>query len=138
MQLRRGDDWLPYALLLAKAEGRDLREVRMPQGSAWLTGHGANFTLTAGQRKVIQAITLRYFVGERIRATTEIVYHAARSAFAVADDAGINSVATYLWAIGDGYGTGRLSEMASALVRAAVDHDLQVSTLRRERRPQSW
>jgi O-acetyl-ADP-ribose deacetylase (regulator of RNase III) len=112
------------ALLEGKPEG-------LPQGSAWLTGQGADFTFTAGQRKVIQAITLRYFDGERIRATTEIVYHAARSAFAVADQAGIDSVATYLWAIRDGYGTARPAEMASALVRVAVDHEPHASSLRR-------
>jgi O-acetyl-ADP-ribose deacetylase (regulator of RNase III) len=77
----------------------------LPQGSAWLTGgQDSEFALTAGKRKVI---TLRYFNGERIRAAPEIVYHAARSAFAVADAAGVGSVATYLWAIRDGYGTAR-------------------------------
>ena len=58
--------------------------------------------MTAGNRKVIQAITLRYVDGEPIRETPEIVYHAARSAFAQADGEGIDSVATYLWAIRDG------------------------------------
>ncbi len=78
----------------------------LPQGSAWLTGSaGEGFALTAGKRQVIQAITLRYFNNERIRATPEIVYHAARASFAVADGAGIDRVATYLWAIRDGYGT---------------------------------
>jgi hypothetical protein len=70
------------ALLQGHADG-------LPQGSAWLTADGAEFTLTAGKRKLIQAITLRYFDHERIRATPEIVYHAARSAFAMADKAGI-------------------------------------------------
>jgi hypothetical protein len=77
--------------------------------------------LTAGKRQVIQAITLRYFNNERIRATPEIVYHAVRASFAVADDAGIDSVATYLWAIRDGYGTAPLGAMAAALVSAAAD-----------------
>lgn len=59
------------------------------QGSAWLTGSpGEKFALTAGRRQVIQAITLRYINGEPIRATPEIVYHAARYAFAVAEEAG--------------------------------------------------
>jgi O-acetyl-ADP-ribose deacetylase (regulator of RNase III) len=66
----------------------------LPQGSAWITD--GEFTLTAGKRKVIQAITLRYVDGEPIRATPEIVYHAARSAFAQLDSAGIDSAATYL------------------------------------------
>ena len=78
--------------------------------------------MTAGKRKVIQAITLRYFNGDRIRATPAIIYHAARAAFAVADDASIDSGVTYLWAVRDGYGTARPAEMASALVRAAADH----------------
>jgi O-acetyl-ADP-ribose deacetylase (regulator of RNase III) len=104
----------------------------LPQGSAWLTGgQDSEFVLTAGKRKVIQAITLRYFNGERIRATPEIVYHAARSAFAVADAAGIGSVATYLWAIRDGYGTARPAEMAASLVRAAADHGTVAVNLRR-------
>ncbi len=52
----------------------------LPQGTACLTGdQGQDYPLTAGKRKVIQAITLRYFNGERIRATPDIVYHAARS-----------------------------------------------------------
>jgi len=87
--------------------------------------------LTAGNRKVIQAITLRYVDGEPIRATPEIVYHAARSAFAQADGAGIDSVATYLWAIRDGYGTARPSEMAAALVNAAADHGAEAVNLGR-------
>jgi O-acetyl-ADP-ribose deacetylase (regulator of RNase III) len=87
----------------------------LPQGSAWLTGEpGEEFGLTVGKRKVLQAITIRYFNGGPIRATPEIVYHAARSAFAVADEAGIDSIATYLWAIRDGYGTARPAEMAAA------------------------
>jgi hypothetical protein len=73
---------------------------------------------------------LRYFSGDRIRATPEIVYHAARSAFAVADDAGIDSVATYLWAIRDGYGTARPAQMAEALVQAAADHGVEAVNLR--------
>ncbi len=76
------------------------------KGSAWLTGgQGTEFILTAGKCRVIQAITIRYFNGQPIRATPEIVYHAARAAFARADAGLINSVATYLWAIRDGYGT---------------------------------
>ena len=43
----------------------------LPQGSAWLTGDdGQGFPLTAGKRKVVQAITLRYFGHQRIRADT--------------------------------------------------------------------
>jgi O-acetyl-ADP-ribose deacetylase (regulator of RNase III) len=104
----------------------------LPQGSAWLTGTpGEEFVLTAGKRQVIQAITLRYFNHERIRATPEMVYHAARSAFAIADEAGIDSIATYLWAIRDGYGTARPAEMASALIRAAIDHGTAAVNLRR-------
>jgi O-acetyl-ADP-ribose deacetylase (regulator of RNase III) len=103
----------------------------LPQGSAWLTGggQGAEFTLTAGTRKVIQAITLRYLNGQPIRATPAIVYHAARSAFACADEAGIDRVATYLWAIRDGYGTARPAEMAAALVSAAADHGTEAVNL---------
>ena len=97
-----------------------------------MTGYaGEEFTLTAGKRKVIQAITLRYFNGERIRATPEIVYHVAVSGFAVADEAGIGSIATYLWAIRDGYGTARPAEMAAALARAAADHGGDAVNLRR-------
>ena len=59
------------------------------------------------------------------------MYHAARSAFAVADEAGIDSIATYLWAIRDGYGTARPAEMAAALVRAAADHGSDAVNLRR-------
>jgi O-acetyl-ADP-ribose deacetylase (regulator of RNase III) len=104
----------------------------LPQGSAWITGSPAEeFTLTAGKRIVIQAITLRYLHGQRIRATPEIVYHAARSSFAVADEAGIDSMATYLWAIRDGYGTARPAEMAAALVRAPADHGADAVNLRR-------
>lgn len=87
--------------------------------------------MTGGTRKVIQAITLRYFTGERIRATREIVYRAARSAFIASDEAGIDSVATYIWAIRDGYGTARPAEMAAALVRAAADHGSQALNPRR-------
>ena len=57
------------------------------------------------------------------------MYHAARSAFAVADEAGIETVATYLWAIRDGYGTARPSEMAAALVNAAADHGAEAVNL---------
>jgi O-acetyl-ADP-ribose deacetylase (regulator of RNase III) len=104
----------------------------LPQGTAWITGgQGAEFPLTAGKRGVIQAITIRYFNGQLIRATPEIVYHAARSAFAVADEAGIDSVATYLRAIRDGYGTARPAEMASALIEAAADHGADAMNLRR-------
>lgn len=95
----------------------------LPMGSASFTGDpGQMFLLTAGRRKVIQAITLRYLGGERIRATPEIVYHASRSAFTVADEAGIESVATYLWAIREGYATAGPAEMARALISAAADH----------------
>jgi hypothetical protein len=45
-----------------------------------------------------------------------------RSAFAVADETGIESIATYLWAIRDGYGTARPAQMAEMLLRAAADH----------------
>jgi hypothetical protein len=90
--------------------------------------------LKEGKRAVIQAITLRHLARERIRATPELVYHSARSAFAVADDAGIDSLATCLWAIRDGYGTARPAEMASALVRAAVEHGTQARDLRNLRR----
>jgi O-acetyl-ADP-ribose deacetylase (regulator of RNase III) len=104
----------------------------LPQGTAWLTGdHDQDYRLTAGKRKVIQAITLRYFNSERIRATAEIVYHTARSAFAIADEAGLDSIATYLWAIRDGYGTARPAEMAGILVRAAADHGTDAANLRR-------
>src|SRR5260370_40422265 len=104
----------------------------LPQGSAWMTGSaGEEFTLTAGKRKIIQAITLRYFNEERIRATPEIVYHAARAAFAIADEAGIDSIATYLWAIRDGYSTAPPAEMAAALVLAAADHGSDAVNLRR-------
>src|SRR4051794_26965414 len=50
----------------------------LPQGSAWLTGdgNGPEFPLSVCKRTVIQAITQRYFKGERIRATPAIVYHA--------------------------------------------------------------
>jgi O-acetyl-ADP-ribose deacetylase (regulator of RNase III) len=104
----------------------------LPQGSAWLTGSpGEKFGLTTGKRQVIQAITLRYVNGEPIRATAEIVYHAARSAFAVADEAGIRSIATYLWAIRDGYGTARPAAMTIALVKAAADHGASAVNLQR-------
>ena len=104
----------------------------LPLGSARLTGDPSDrYKLTAGARRVIQAITVRYVNGERIRATPEIVYHAARSAFAVADDAGIDSIATYLWAIRDGYGTARPAAMARALINAAADHGGDAVNLRR-------
>ena len=74
---------------------------------------------------------IRYVNGQRIRATPEIVYRAARSAFALADDAGIESVATYLWAIRDGYGTARPADTARALVNAAADHGADAVNLRR-------
>jgi hypothetical protein len=90
--------------------------------------------LKDGKRAVIQAITLRHLARERIRATPEVVYHSARSAFAVADDAVIDSIATCLWAIRDGYGTARPAEMASALVRAAVDHGTEARDLPNLRR----
>ena len=93
--------------------------------------HGQEFPLTAGKHKIVQAITLRYFNGERIPATPEIVYHAARSAFAVADDDGITSLATYLWAIRDGYGTARPAGMAEMLLRAAADHSREAVNLHR-------
>jgi O-acetyl-ADP-ribose deacetylase (regulator of RNase III) len=104
----------------------------LPQGSAWLTGAASDsYKLTAGRRGIIQAITIRYVNGQRIRATPEIVYRAARSAFALADDAGIESVATYLWAIRDGYGTARPADTARALISAAADHGVDAVNLRR-------
>jgi len=51
------------ALLLGHVDG-------LPQGTAWLPGdHDQDYRLTAGKRKIVQAITLRYFNGERIPAT---------------------------------------------------------------------
>lgn len=103
----------------------------LPQGSAWITGNNEDeFNLTTGKRKVVQAITLRYFNSQRIRATPEIIYHAARSAFARTDEAGIDSVATYLWAIRDHYATARPAEMAAMLVEAAADHGTAAVNLR--------
>jgi len=103
-----------------------------PQGSAWLTGGASDsYELTAGRRRVIQAITIRYVNGQRIRATPEIVYRAARSAFALADDSRIESVATYLWAIRDGCGTARAADTARALINAAADHGADAVNLRR-------
>lgn len=58
------------------------------------------------------------------------MYHAARSAFACADEVGIDSIATYLWAIRDGYGTARPAEMAAALAKAAIDHGTAAVNLR--------
>lgn len=74
---------------------------------------------------------MRYVESEPIRATPEIVYHAARSAFAIADEAGIDSIATYLWVIREGYGTARPAHMAEALIRAAADHGTAAINLRR-------
>ncbi len=71
--------------------------------------------VTAGKRQVTQAITLWYFNHVRIRATPEIVYHAARSALPVADQASPETVATYLWAIREGYGTAHPAQTAEAL-----------------------
>jgi hypothetical protein len=102
----------------------------LPQSSAWLTGGEATYDLTAGRRKVIHAITLRYFNSQRVRATSEIVFHAARAPFAIADQARIDSIATYLWAIRDGYGTVRPAAMASALITAAADHGDEGANLR--------
>src|SRR5262249_16934749 len=101
----------------------------LPQGSAWIVD--GDFKLTGGSRRVIQAIPMPYPPSEPIRATPEIVYHAARNALAAADAAGIDSIATYLWVIRDGYGTARPPEMASALIRAGLDHGREAVNLGR-------
>jgi hypothetical protein len=59
------------------------------------------------------------------------VYRAARSAFTLADDSGIESFATYLWAIRDRYATARPADTARALISAAADHGADAVNLRR-------
>jgi hypothetical protein len=63
------------ALLQDHADGSAARH-RLADGRPW----PEVFPLTAGKRQVIQATTLRYFDGERIPATPDIVYHGALGA----------------------------------------------------------
>jgi hypothetical protein len=90
------------------------------------------FDLPGGPRKVLQAVTIQYVNNnkDRVMASPEIVYHAARSAFERADDGGINTLATYLWATRPRYATERPARMAAALFRAAVDHSREATHLR--------
>ena len=55
----------------------------------------------------------------------------ARSSFAVAEEAGIDSIATYLWAIRNGHSNARPAVISAALIRAAADHGGAAVNLRR-------
>jgi len=55
----------------------------------------------------------------------------ARSSFAVAEEAGIDSIATYLWAIRNGHSNARPAVISAALIRAAADHRGAAVNLRR-------
>lgn len=94
----------------------------IPQGRAVVTG---GYRLAQGnlRRRIIQAITIAYHNGARVKATPEIVYRAARAGLELAETYHIASISTYLMAARyPCYATRQEAEMAEALCRAVIDH----------------
>jgi len=100
------------------------------QGTAVVTG-GYQMARGNDRRWVIQAITIAYQDGHRVRATPDIVYAATRAALEKAEVFQVPSVAAYLMAARyPDYATSPAIAMAEALCYALLDHAMIAVTVR--------